>query len=124
MNALQLVDTDDDVAQGGAVLENEDSRVAAGVSIGVTSATTIELLVAHVLASRDDTGSREGDDGTAAGGDVESLSRGEAGQHGGDKNLGLHFGCDLRDKAEWKILRGSYVIVLSERGEEGRRMGE
>lgn len=80
VDALKLVGTNDDVAQRGAVVEDEDGAVTAGVSVGVAGTATVILAVAHVDGARDGARRREGDDGADSGRDVESLGGGGGGQ--------------------------------------------
>lgn len=91
VNTLELVLADDDIAQGSAVLEDEDGAVTASVGISVACAAAVILLVAHVLGARDDAGLSKRDDGTRASRDVESLGRRGGGQRRhGEERLEKH----------------------------------
>lgn len=92
VDALELVRADDDIAQAGAVLEDEDGRVGARVGVRVARAAAVELLVAVVDGAADDRGLGEGDDAAGAGGDVEALGRGEGREGGGGGDGELHGG--------------------------------
>lgn len=92
MNTLQLVGTNDDVGDGGTILEDEDSAGGSSVLVRVARTSTIVLLVAEVLGTSDGHWSREGDNATRAGWDVEGLGRGQGSQNGSEDGSGeLHF---------------------------------
>lgn len=87
-----MVGTNDDIGERCAVLENEDCVVRAGVFVTVASSSTVELLVAHVFASRDRAGGGERNYATNTSRDVEGLGGAHTGQNGGkDGSLKLHF---------------------------------
>jgi hypothetical protein len=62
MDTFKRVSTNDNVGDGSAVVQNEDSVAAAGVLVGVAGLTTVKLLVLEVFAASDDTGRWERDD--------------------------------------------------------------
>jgi hypothetical protein len=90
VNTLKRFGTNNDVGDGSAIVENEDRVVAAGVLVGVASLTTVELLVLEVLSTTNDAGSWERDDGAGAGGNVESLRSGHAGDEREECDFGNH----------------------------------
>jgi hypothetical protein len=91
VDTLKGISTDDDIGKSGAILEDEDGRVRASVCVAVASVSTIELLVAHVLDTRDGRRSRQNDLAANTGWDVEGLRRDESGHDGsGDCLSELH----------------------------------
>ena len=99
MNALKLIGTDDHVAQGSAVLQNENRAVAAGVGVSVAGSTAVELLVAHVFGAGNDAGRGEGYDGADSGGNVQGLACGEANRCAEDSDVEAHICEGMR----WKL---------------------
>lgn len=92
MDSFELLDANDDVAEGGTVVQNEDGVVTAGVGIGITSLSSIELLVSIILNARDNAGGGEGDDAANAGWDVQGLRCTEASEDSSNGNeCKLHF---------------------------------
>lgn len=79
VDALKLVLADNDVAELGAILEDEDRVGAAGVLVAVARAATVVLLVAAVEGALDDGRGGERDDVAGAGGDFEGLGCAQAG---------------------------------------------
>lgn len=108
MDPLKLIHTDDHVAQGSAVLQDEDRAVAAGVGIGVTGSAAVELLVAHVFGAGDDAGRGEGHDGADAAGDVEGLACGEAYRCAEDGDFEAH----VCEEMIWKLIVLRYTEEL------------
>lgn len=90
VDTLEGFGTNDDVRDGCAVREDEDSIGATGIGIRVTGLATVELLVAIVLATTDRAGLGQRDDGTRASRDVKSLSRRKAGDERDECDLGEH----------------------------------
>ena len=88
VNTLKRFGTNNDVGEGRAIVENEDSVGAAGVRVGVASLTAVELLVPEVPGTTNDAGSWERDNGTGAGGNVKGLRSG----HAGDEREECDFG--------------------------------
>lgn len=84
MDALERVASNNDVAQGCTILEDEDSVLRSGVLIRVAGLSTVELLVGVVIDAGDGAGLWEGCDVAGAGGDVEGLRSGKASQGGGN----------------------------------------
>ena len=87
VNTLKGIGTDDDVGETGTILKHEDGVVTAGVFVRVASVTTVELLVAVVLTTSDDTGLRERGDLANTSRYVEGLSRRDAGKKCRELNL-------------------------------------
>ena len=79
VNTLKRFGTNNDVGEGSAIVENEDSVGAAGVRVGVARLTAVELLVLIVPGTTNFAGRWERDDGARAGGNVEGLRSGHAG---------------------------------------------
>ena len=92
VDALKRISTNDDVRDGSAVVEDEDSVAAASVLVGVAWLATVKLLVLEVLATSDGARRWERDDGTRAGRNVESLRSRHAGNEREKGNLGNHGG--------------------------------
>lgn len=108
MDSLELVLSNDDVAQGCAVLQDEHGVVTTyiqlalsvrisfstwthtSVIITVAGTTTVVLAVGQVNIARDLTGRRQRDNITHARGDVESLGTGNANETEED-SAGVHF---------------------------------
>lgn len=90
MNSLEGVSSDDDIGNGCAIVEDEDSTVTASVGIRVAGPSTIEFLVAEVLAASDVAWCRERYNFTNTSGDVEGLSRRDAGDKRDECDLGDH----------------------------------
>jgi hypothetical protein len=106
VDTLKLVLSDDDVAQGCSILQDEHGTVRAysirficlnsllgghtSIIITVAGATTIELPVSQIDTAGDHTGRRQRDDVTHARGDVESLGTGNANE-AEDDSAGVHF---------------------------------
>lgn len=84
MDTLERVASDDDVAQGCSVLQDEDSVLRSGVLIRVAGLSTVELHVGVVVDTGDGAGLREGCDVARPGWDVEGLRGGKACQAGSD----------------------------------------
>lgn len=80
MDALELASADDDIGDGGAVVEDEDGVLASSIVVGVAITAAVKLLVAVVDRAGDDGGRRKGDDGPRAGGDVEGLGGAQGSQ--------------------------------------------
>jgi hypothetical protein len=97
MHTLKGVGTNDDVGNRSTILENEDSVITTSVEVRVAWVTTIELLVSIILAASDDARRWERNDATNTAGDVESLSRRDAGDKRCELNLReLHLRRDRR----------------------------
>lgn len=108
MDALELVRSNDHVAQGRSVLQDEHGAVGAysisfvhldvvfflcghtGVIIAVAGATTVVLPVTKINIALDHTGRRQRDDVAHTGGNVESLGTGKADETE-DDGVGVHF---------------------------------
>lgn len=88
MDTLELVGSNDDVGQGSAVLQDEDSALTASVFIGVAFTATVVLSVAKVAAAADGHWRRERYDAATTGWDVEGLGGGKARK--GEGEGGLH----------------------------------
>ncbi len=84
MNTLESVGTDDDVAQGSTVLEDEDGVFGPGVLVRVAGLSTVELHVGVVVDTGDGTGLWERCDFARAGWDVKGLRGGKTSQGGGN----------------------------------------
>lgn len=84
MDTLERVASDDDVAQGSTVLEDEDGVIGSGVLVRVAGLSTVELHVGVVVDAGDGAGLWEGCDVAGAGWDVEGLRGDKAGQGGGN----------------------------------------
>jgi hypothetical protein len=87
VDAFERVGADDDVGDGGAVLEDEDGVLAASVLVGIAWLATVEFLVAEVLAAGDAGRRGERDDGASSSWDVECLCRGKSSNEGRDLDL-------------------------------------
>lgn len=109
MDPLELIDTNDHVAQGSAVLQDEDRAVAARVGIGVAGSAAVELLVAHVFGAGDDAGRRKGNNGADAGRDVEGLACSEANRCAEDSDFEAHICEEMLCK--FSVLRCSEELV-------------
>lgn len=102
VNALKGISADDDVGKAGTIRKDKDGVVAASVLVRVAGLATIELLVAEVDASSDDTGLRERDDLADASGDVEGLRTSNAGNECRKLNLSeLHVCCIKTRKSSY-----------------------
>jgi hypothetical protein len=88
VHTLKLVGTNDDIRKRSTVLKNEDSRIGSSVVVSVAGTSTVVLLVAHILHSRNTHGGTEGVDAADTGGNVERLGCAESCQDGG-KDGGL-----------------------------------
>lgn len=94
VNALKSISANDDVGKAGTIRKDEDGVGAASILVRVAGLITVELLVAEVDASRDDTGLRERGDLADASGDVEGLRTSNAGNECRKLNLSeLHVCC-------------------------------
>lgn len=92
VDTLELVLSNDDVAQSSTIAQDKHSAVAARIVIGVARAATVELLVAVVLGTGDVDGSIVGLDGSDSGRDVQGLRGGSGGQgQSSDDLLVEHF---------------------------------
>lgn len=80
MHAFQGVGADDDVAQCGAILKDEDCVVAARVFVAVAWLAAVELLVAAVKGAFDHRGAWERHDASNSAWDFEGLGCTEADQ--------------------------------------------
>lgn len=74
VNTLKLASSNNDVAECGSVVEDEDSAVTASVGVSVTVAAAVVLAVSKVIDARERTGLRKRLDGADSGRDVESLA--------------------------------------------------
>lgn len=107
MDALELVLSNDHVAQGCSILQDEHGVVGAysissihldlgflcghtGVIIVVAGTTTIVLPVTQINTALDHTGRRQRDDAADTRGNVESLGTGKANETE-DDGAGVHF---------------------------------
>lgn len=84
MDTLERVASNDDVAQGCTVLEDEHGVLRSGILVRVAGLSTVKLHVGVVIDAGDGAGLWEGCDVAGAGWDVEGLRSGEAGQGGGN----------------------------------------
>ena len=108
VNTLELVGSDDNVRKCCAVLEDEDSSIRSAIkklvycfwgveksdlpiSVRVTLASTVELLVSKVLHTGDGGRLAQGNNATRAGWDLESLCGSKARKEGGNGDSELHF---------------------------------
>lgn len=87
VDTLELVLSNDDVAQSSTIIQDEHSVVAAGIVIVVALTATVELLVAVVLRTGDLDGSIVGLDGSDSGRDVQGLRGGSGGQGQSSEDL-------------------------------------
>jgi hypothetical protein len=92
VDTLERVSTDDDVGDGRAILEDENSAVAASVLVRVTWLATVKLLVRKVDLASDGAGLRKRHNVTGASRNVESLRS----RHAADEREE----CDLRNHGE------------------------
>jgi len=91
VDALKCVLANDDVGELGAVIEDEDGAVAAGVVVAVARSATIELAVATVEGATDGGWLGKRNDATHTGWDLEGLRCAEACQSAERKSGGeLH----------------------------------
>jgi len=98
VDALAVVGADDDVAQGGAVLEDEDGVLLASLGLVVAGrrvAVPLHVVAVKGLAGRDRLGRSEvsGGGGRGEGGPELGVGLGRSQSHGGEDDEGLesHF---------------------------------
>lgn len=73
VNAFKRVSTNNDIGDGRAILEDENSILAASIVIRVAWVATVELLVAKILVSSDDARLGQCDDVARSGRDIQSV---------------------------------------------------
>jgi hypothetical protein len=89
LDAFDGVNADDDVAEGGAVLKDEDLGVGA-LNVESTAVAPVELAIGEVLDAGDDAGARQDGLGAVGLGDGQGLGGGRAGEDRGEKSRGVH----------------------------------
>jgi hypothetical protein len=93
VNTFKLVHSNDDIAESGTVVENENGTVTAKVFISITRAVKLELLVVEVIVGTGQSSrSFEDFNGTVSGGNVEGLAEGGGGESQRSESLSeMHF---------------------------------
>jgi hypothetical protein len=107
VDTLERVGADDDVGEGGAVVENEDCAVAASVCVRVAGLSTVELSVAEINAARDDRGRRKRNDVSDAGWDVQGLRGGKCSDERRELDLSEVHLDGLKTCSSWKVWKGN-----------------
>lgn len=92
VDAFQLIYTNDNIAQGRAVLQDEYRAVTACVGISVARPTTVVLFVAHVFRAGDNAWRCERNDRSDACRNIEGLTSSKARRGNDNGNIGTHVG--------------------------------
>lgn len=95
VDALERIGTNDNVGDGGTVLQDEDGILAASVVVRVTLVATVKLFVAEVDGTCDDASFWQRNDIADTSGNVQNVRSG----HVGDEREKS----DLRDHVEKKV---------------------
>jgi hypothetical protein len=93
VDTLELVDTNDDVAENSTVIEDENSTITAKIVISVARAVELKLLVAKVVVgTRKGTRAFEDLDSTDSVRNVKGLAEGGGGESQRSESLSeMHF---------------------------------
>lgn len=93
VNTFKLVHSNDDIAESGTVVENENGTFTTKIVISVTRAVKLKLLVVEVIVGTGQS-SRSFEDlnSTVSGGNVEGLAEGGGGESQRSESLSeMHF---------------------------------